>query len=178
MEKVIKNINQETGVTAEQLIKQMKFLYPTIKISSVLPYDEIIYAIHDSTIKILDKMNEGKVNKYDYQQFKNYLYITLKNNITQRYVKTQRQKNIPNMSNTELDEDFMGGTTQQDDNYTHNNTITYQRKTLLNNLEGEQKDIIIDYMNFTLQKDLATKYNKSKKAISYIIKKTKKIKNG
>lgn len=177
MEKVIKNINQEIGVTAEQLIKQMKFLYPTIKISSVLSYDEIIYAIHDSTIKILDKMNEGKVNKYDYQQFKNYLYITLKNTLTQRYVKTLRQKNRPH-NTIELESDYMIGTTDQDDNYTHNNTITYQRKTLLNNLDGEQKDIIIDYMNFTLQKDLATKYNKSKKAINYIIKKTKKIKNG
>jgi hypothetical protein len=156
----------------------MKFLYPTIKINFVLSYDEIIYAIHDSTIKILDKMNEGKVNKYDYQQFKNYLYITLKNNITQRYVKTLRQKNIPNMSNTELDEDFMGGTTEDDNNYVKNDTITYQRNTLLNRLDGEQKEIVIDYMNYTTQKDLATKYNKSKKAISYHINKLKNIKNG
>jgi hypothetical protein len=177
MEKVIKNINQETGVTAEQLIKQMKFLYPMIKIHSALPYDEIIFAIHDATIRILDKMNEGKVNKYDYQQFKNYLFITLKNVLTQRYVKTQRQKNRPH-NTIELEPDYMIGTTDDDDNYVKNDTITYQRNTLLNHLEGEQKEIIIDLMNYTTQKDLAIKYNKSKKAISYHINKLKKIKNG
>jgi hypothetical protein len=175
MEKVIKNICPVNGVTAEQLIKQMKFLYPTIKIHSTLSYDEIIFAIHDATIKILDKMNDGKVNKYDYQQFKNYLYITLKNTLTQRYVKTLRQKNRPH-NTIELESDYMIGTTEQDDNYTHNDTITYQRNTLLNHLDGEKKDMIIDYINFIPQKDLAIKYNKSKKMISYTIHKIKNIK--
>jgi predicted transcriptional regulator len=68
--------------------------------------------------------------------------------------------------------------TDDDDNYVKNDTITYQRNTLLNYLEGEQKEIIIDLMNYTTQKDLAIKYNKSKKAISYHINKLKKIKNG
>ena len=177
MEKVIKNICPVNGVTAEQLIKQMKFLYPTIKIHSTLSYDEIVYAIHDATIKILDKMNEGKVNKFDYQQFKNYLYITLKNTLTQRYVKTQRQKNRPH-NTIELESDYMAGTTDDDDNYVKNDTLSYQRNTLLNYLDGEQKEIIIDYINYTTQKDLAIKYNKSKKAINYHINKLKKIKNG
>jgi RNA polymerase sigma factor (sigma-70 family) len=92
--RIIENINQETGVNISQLHEQCHYLITTIPNIWMMHEHDINDAINDAILSIWDKMQQGHVNKTDYQQFKDYLYITLKNNVYKIWDKKQQRRNL------------------------------------------------------------------------------------
>lgn len=173
--KIIENIPPE-GVTAEQLLSHCKYLQTTIPQSFNLTKEQINDAITNTVLKILKKMNEGFVNSTDYQQFKNYLYITLKNALLQEYHKSTRKKIIPTEDIDKFDDDIIS-TQEVDDKYIYNNLIETYKPFLyeiINKLPGTKKDIATDYLRGDKRIDIAKKYNITKQQIHNIIRKIKR----
>lgn len=95
-EVIIDKIDPVVGVTPEQLIEFLKKITYTIKVAAKLNQIEIMDAIHYTTIAVLGKMNEGVVPKYNFHDFKDYLFISFRNFLYQRMDRRMTQKNIPN----------------------------------------------------------------------------------
>jgi DNA-directed RNA polymerase specialized sigma24 family protein len=173
--KSIDNISTE-GVTAQQLLIQCRYLQTTIPQSFHLSKEQISDAINDTIIKILEKMEQGVVNKYDYQEFKNYLYISLKNHLLQEYIKANRQKNKPAFDIDILDED-MFPTQEQDEIYVYNDLMNKYKPLLyeiINGLAETKKNIVLDYINGDRRVDICKRYNISKQHIYNTIRGVKR----
>lgn len=83
-EKTIKNIDPEKGVTPEQLLNHLHQIFYTVPNAKYLSDDEKNFVINDTVIAIYKKMEEGKVNKFDYFEFRSYLFQSFVNNINQK----------------------------------------------------------------------------------------------
>lgn len=99
VEVIIDNIDQETGVTAEQLyyhLHQTLYLAKDVqKLALALTEEEKLDAIHDTVIGVHKKMTDGIVPNKNYHTFKDYLFIAFKNELGKRYVMRGYLKNIP-----------------------------------------------------------------------------------
>lgn len=77
----IKNIDPINGVTLIQLWNQLKYLAIKTPQSYMLSDVEISDAVTDVSMKVFNKMQSGNVDKFVYETFKNYLFISLKNEL-------------------------------------------------------------------------------------------------
>jgi hypothetical protein len=80
--RTITNIDPIKGVTPLQLLEQCQYLAKTIPNHIYLNEDDLATAINDTVIYVWKKMESGDLAKHDYSQFKNYLFISLKTNIS------------------------------------------------------------------------------------------------
>jgi RNA polymerase sigma factor (sigma-70 family) len=91
--KSINNIDPIKGVTPEQLFEYCKeYLVTTLPSSFTLTPDEVTDAISNTVLAMMTQFESGKVNSTNYAEFKNYLFISLKNNIGAMH--TNKKKNI------------------------------------------------------------------------------------
>lgn len=79
------DINPIIGVTPEQLLIKTEYLLGTMIKSFGLNDMEKNIIINDSVISVFSKMNENKVPRFDYEDFKGYLFITIKANVAKAY---------------------------------------------------------------------------------------------
>lgn len=76
-ERIIKNIDQEHGVTAEQLLNHFNKIVNTIPAAKFLNNEQKQSAVHDTVVAVKKKMDEGILDKYDYQKFRGYIFKAL-----------------------------------------------------------------------------------------------------
>lgn len=92
--RTITNICQVNGVSPEQLLDQCRYLIRTIPASYGLSSEDIATAINDAVTYVWLKMQQGVLPKYDYSQFKGYLYLTLKNEVFKAYNKNNTHQSF------------------------------------------------------------------------------------
>ena len=91
--RIINNICPYQGVTVNQLLDQCNYLIKTMKESLQLDTIEQQTVINDAVLFVYQKMEEGKVDKYDYSKFKGYLFIALKNEVLKSIISKDFKKN-------------------------------------------------------------------------------------
>lgn len=107
----ITDIDPIKGVTPEQLIAQTIYLLSTIPASFNLEEDVKNDIIHNSVIRILKKMEDGDVDKFNYEKFKDYFFIIIKNEVLAKHAaKKQRRISFNNdmISSDEINFDTLG----------------------------------------------------------------------
>jgi hypothetical protein len=170
---IIENI-AEDGVTIQQLIKQSKYLQTTMPVSFSLTEEEITDCITDTVIKVHNKMVENKVDKYDYEEFKNYLYISLKNSFTQKTRTNTRKKMVFESIDDYVDMDYK----YIDENFEKQDEINYKIYVLFSKIlpkfEPEIQAIMIDLLNGMERQAIYLKYNIGRSQLSYIKKRIKR----
>lgn len=161
----ITNINPICGVTGTQLYDQCQYLIDplcaTNTIFQVLDDDTIQIAVHDTVKLTMKSMESGKVNKYDYEQFKMYLYSTF-----YWKLKTAHRKHIGvHTKNTGLTLEYLDVFHNDviDDAMTFEDIDQNNQKIKLlhqaiNNLPQLERSIITDYINDIPIVQLKNKY--------------------
>jgi hypothetical protein len=104
MKQTITQICQVRGVTVSQLLSQAEYLIRTIPASYQLDDHQKQTAINDAVIYIWNKMEAGEVNKYDYNQFKDYLFVTLKNQLIKEGEKDKQKRYQPVVRSIDSDD--------------------------------------------------------------------------
>ena len=82
----ITNIDPVSGVTPTQLYEQAKYLITTIKIALNFTDHQKNTAINNAVHYTYLNQQRGKVPKHNYDDFKDYFYTTLKNEVKKIYV--------------------------------------------------------------------------------------------
>lgn len=149
-EKKIENI-ADTGVTAEQLYNHLTTIVRTIPETKFLDDEQIMSVVTDTTVAVHQQMFNGKVPKYNYDDFRSYLFFALRNNIYRENKKKQYKKNIPFTKSCEIDE------TVEESVTTSNSALSKLDKDDLNKLlqtklkSIKMKPRIIEYIQFVIQ---------------------------
>jgi hypothetical protein len=93
-----KEINQicpYRGVTVSQLLDQAEYLIRTIPASYQLDDHQKQTAINDAVMYVWNKMEANEVDKYDYPKFKDYLFVSLKNQLIKEGEKDKQKRYQP-----------------------------------------------------------------------------------
>lgn len=176
--KEITNINQETGVTPNQLFEQCHYLVQAIPASFTQTEEEINTAVNDTVLYVFNQMKKGKVPNKDYKDFKNYLFLSLKTNLlhTFQHKKTHRTKFNNGFHDIEIINP--NDVIVEDDLQIHDNPeIKMQVETLgeiFKLLTPLEKKMLQEYIDGATITEIAKKYGKSK-SWYYILE--KKLKN-
>lgn len=148
IKKIIENINPETGVTAEQIYKQCHYLIHTIPASHKLSDVQKNEAINDTVLFITKKFASGEVNKFDYEKFKGYLFIILKNGVLKQHEIKKYKKNSFSdsfVNVAEYDPDYF---IHYDSHFelSYRDEQEYYLKKAMDELSQEDRDIIAAIM--------------------------------
>lgn len=107
--KIINNINPIEGVTAEQLYTYCQLLIKPImkQLSFIKELDihQVNQAINDTVLYTFNKMQLGEIDKYNFNNFKNYIYVGLTNNLKKVKVTQSTHSNQFNSSFISIDDD-------------------------------------------------------------------------
>jgi hypothetical protein len=104
MKQTITQICQVRGVTVSQLLEQAEYLIRTIPASYTLDQHQKQTAINDAVIYVWNKMEAGEVNKYVYNQFKDYLFVSLKNQVIKESEKDKQKRYQPVVNSIDADD--------------------------------------------------------------------------
>jgi len=167
LEKTITNICPISGVTAAQLLDQCKYLIKAIPASFGLDMYELNDVINDTVMKVLDKMQAGKVPKFNYEDYKDYLFMALKTNINRMYHNRKYLlNNITNDISLSLDTDDESESVIDIAVYDSDRLESADNIKLIQTLAKQLSDLeraaIDDFLNGLTPNEIDEKYGKKR----------------
>lgn len=96
-ERIIKDIDPVHGVTPNQLYEHCSAIVRTIPSSMYLDEHQQNDAVSNAVLKIKKKMDEGKLDKYNYYNFRGYLFTVLTNSVYLENKKKLYRRNEPTL---------------------------------------------------------------------------------
>lgn len=155
----ITNIDLINGVTPQQLIDQAWYLIRTIKGINQLDEIEQEDVVHIAVASVWQKMNEGLVPKYNYDYFKGYFFIAIRN-----FAYTAlRKKNA--IKEVEYNEEYVVIDEGYELSYDESPEGKMKMKiveNIISTYKEEYQVMIKDYLAGKKQIEITTKYAKSK----------------
>lgn len=173
MKRIIKNIDPISGVTPEELLKQCEYLFQTFPSTNNISETDRWDIISNTVVKTYQKMKDGFLSSTNYEEFKNYLFITMSNNIKLHFNNKARYKNRW-LDYIEIDETFNNMYSYQNYNFENEDFKKYVMevtKRTIQTFKDKEKKIMIDYINGIPQTEIAKKLGVTKNAIHRIVKK-------
>lgn len=133
--KNIPNIDSINGVTANQLFEYISELILPMKrqyqFIQTLDEHQIQTAVNNAVIKIINKMTEGIVDKYNFNLFKDYCYISFSNEL--KAISKSLKYNQNQFNNSFISIDI-----KVDNNYTLEETYADDDTSIENKLIKEE----------------------------------------
>ncbi len=92
-ERIIKDIDPVLGVTPKQLHEHCSAIVRTIPASLYLDDEEVQTAVNDAVINLVKKMDAGILDKFNYMDFRSYMFRTLTNMVYAHNNKKKYKRN-------------------------------------------------------------------------------------
>ncbi|RZK12898.1 MAG: sigma-70 family RNA polymerase sigma factor [Flavobacterium sp.] len=177
--KTIINIDPINGVTPNQLFDQCQYLVKTLKESYQLNEEEIQESINDTVIAIYKMMESGKVPKFSYEDFKGYLFISLKRQLIHRHNQRKGVRNLFHSKHAELqptfEDAFIDESNYFETNEAYQTSLTKEEliSKAISSLSEQDKLLIEDSLSSRFLKPLLRKHKVTMFGYQNVIQKMK-----
>jgi len=163
---VIENICPINGVTPEQLYNYCQYLFARIEGNEKLNEHDKLTAIGNTVLTTYNKMKAGDVPKFIFEDFKGYLFVSLKNQIL-AYFQLQKTRSNKIFDNFEEVENIQPPTIH---NYF---TSSLDFQVFIKSLSKTQKKITDFLLAGYRQKDIVKELQVNKHYVSNVVARIK-----
>lgn len=157
-------------ITSNQLYAEIKQLAPHIPAYHQLDQDNRISILTDTFLSIQKKMIDGKIPSDTYNNYKDYMFISLKNNIMKRH--NWRNKTLKGQQSQNWMEELPPSLLPSNN---QNSVIISQYKQILNLIPIDHKAMLRWYYRGWTILEVANAFGCSKSNVDRIFRKTRKL---